>query len=325
MGAGLAAAAAAAAVLLAGCSADPPTVFWPGGAGASVILTLLFRITAILSVVLLTVWFILTFVILRYRKRKPEDASQRRGNLKLEIIWLVIPAIIVSVLFAMTLITTKRLMVPGQSVRYTAIGHQWWWQFEFPGFTTANEIHLPVGQTARADLESADVIHSYWVPQMGGKVDMIPGRVNQTVFEPDKLGSYLGICSQFCGAEHAKMHFLLVVDTPAAYQAWLADQRLPAAQPTGADAVAGGQLIQTIACAGCHTIRGTPMAGKVGPDLTHFGSRQGIAAMTLPNTPANLYTWLSDTQGVKPGARMPQIVLPPSQYKLLVAYLEELK
>jgi cytochrome c oxidase subunit 2 len=182
-----------------------------------------------------------------------------------------------------------------------------------------------VGRPVSIDLKSTDVIHSFWVPQMGGKVDMNPGHVNHVRFVPLKTGRYLGECSEFCGVQHGRMRFLFIVTTPAAYSAWMHDQALPARQPTGADAVAGGQLIQTIACGGCHAIRGTAMKGVFGPDLTHFGSRSGIAAFTLPNTPQNLLAWLQDPQKVKPGCKMPLIPLPLQSQQQLVAYLEELK
>ena len=183
-------------------------------------------------------------------------------------------------LFVLTVQTTRQIAMPDPGAQFTAVGHQWWWEFDFPdqGFKTANEVYVAAGRPTSIDVESVDVIHSFWVPQMGGKVDMIPGRVNHIHFVPLKEGEYLGECSEFCGVQHGKMRFLFVVVSPEEYSAWVHDQAEPAAQPTGAEAVAGGKLIQTIACGGCHTIRGTPAKGTFGPDLTHFGSRRGIAA-----------------------------------------------
>jgi cytochrome c oxidase subunit 2 len=163
------------------------------------------------------------------------------------------------------------------------------------------------------------------VPQMGGKVDMIPGHVNHIHFVPLASGQYLGQCSEFCGVQHGKMRFLFVVVPPAEYTAWVHRQQQPAATPTGAEAVAGQKVITTVGCGSCHAIRGTTLKGTFGPDLTHFGSRGGIAAYTLRNTPANLLRWIQDPQAVKPQCNMPNVPLPLQQQKQLVAYLEELK
>jgi len=318
---------AVAALLLAACAGGQPDVLRPGGSGAEQIRTLTLQIVIILSAVLLTVWILLAIVIIRYRHRPEAEASQTRGNLGIEIVWTAIPAVIVAVLFVLTVRTTLQIALPDPGAQFTTVGHQWWWEFDFPseGFKTANEVYVPVDRPVSIDLKSTDVIHSFWVPQMGGKVDMNPGHVNHVRFFPLKTGSYLGECSEFCGVQHGRMRFLFIVTTPEKYSAWMHDQRLPARQPTGAAAVAGGQLIQTIACGSCHTIRGTAMKGTFGPDLTHFGSRRGIAAFTLSNTPQNLLAWLQDPQKVKPGSKMPQIPLPLQELQQLVAYLEEMK
>ena len=315
------------AVVVAGCAGDQPDIFRPGGSAGHEIKTLSYQMFAILAVVLITVWALLAFVIIKFRRRPESKASQTRGNLKLEIVWTLIPAVIVTVLFVLTVQTTKQIAMPDPGAQFSAVGHRWWWEFDFPeqGFKTANEVYVAVGRTTSIDVESVDVIHSFWVPQMGGKVDMIPGRVNHIHFVPLKEGRYLGECSEFCGQQHGKMRFLFFVVSPEKYSAWAHHQAEPAAQPTGAEAVAGGKLIQTISCGSCHTIRGTPMKGTFGPDLTHFGSRSGIAAYTLPNTPENLLAWLVDPQAIKPECTMPTVPLPLLQQQQLVAYLEELK
>jgi len=296
-------------VVAAGCAGGQPDIFRPGGSAGEEIKTLSIQIFAILAVVLVVVWALLAFVIIKYRRRPEAEVSQTRGNLGIEIVWTLIPAIIVTVLFVLTVQATRQLAMPDPGAQFTTVGHQWWWEFDFSeqGFKTANEVY------------------SFWVPQMGGKVDMIPGRVNHIRFVPLKEGRYLGECSEFCGAQHGKMRFLFVVVSPEEYSAWAHDQAKPAAQPTGAEAVAGGKLIQTIACGSCHTIRGTSLKGTFGPDLTHFGSRSGIAAYTLPNTPQNLLAWLQDPQAIKPECTMPTIPLPLREQQQLVAYLEELK
>jgi len=320
-----AAVVAAAGILLAGCQS--PSILRAEGSAGNEIVTLAMWVFGILAFVLIAVWGILAFDILTGRKRREEDASKTRGNLRIEIIWTAIPAIIVTVLFVLTVITTERITMPDPGTQFTAVGRQWWWDFQFNalGFKSPNEVYVAVDRPASIDVESADVIHSFWVPQMGGKVDMIPGHINHIQFVPLSTGTYLGECSEFCGAQHGKMRFLFVVVKPAQYSAWVKRQQQPAAEPTGAEAIAGKQVISSVGCGSCHAIRGTTLKGTFGPDLTHFGSRGGIAAYTLTNTPENLLRWIQDPQAVKPECKMPQVPLPLQQQKQLVAYLEELQ
>ncbi|HET6493766.1 MAG TPA: cytochrome c oxidase subunit II [Thermoleophilia bacterium] len=315
----------AAALVLAGC--ESPSILRSEGSAGNEIVTLAIWIFAILAVVLLTVWGLLIFVIVRGRRRPESEASQTKGNLKIEIVWTAIPAVIVTVLFLLTVYTTRQIEMPDPGAQFTAVGRQWWWDFQFKelGFKAPNEVYVAEGRTTSIDVESADVIHSFWVPQMGGKVDMIPGHVNHIHFVPLTEGTYLGECSEFCGAQHGRMRFLFVVVPPKEYATWVKRQQRPAAQPTGTDAIAGQQVIASVGCGSCHSIRGTSLKGTFGPDLTHFGSRGGIAAYTLRNTPENLLRWIQDPQEVKPECNMPNVPLPPQQQKELVAYLEELK
>jgi len=266
-------------------------------------------------------------VILTGRRRPPEKASQTKGNLRIEIVWTAIPAVIVTVLFVLTVVYTDRINLPAPGAQFTAVGRQWWWDFDFKelGFKAPNEVYVAEGRTTHIRLLSADVIHSFWVPQMGGKVDMIPGHTKYIHFVPLHTGSYLGECAEFCGVQHGKMRFLFVVVPPEEYSAWVAHQQEPAREPTGAEAVAGKEVIGSVGCGSCHAIRGTDLKGTFGPDLTHFGSRSGIAAYTIKNTPENLLRWIQDPQGVKPECKMPNVPLPLEQQKQLVAYLEELK
>ena len=314
-----------AGILLAGCQS--PSILRAEGSAGNEIVTLALWIFSILAGVLLTVWIILVFVVLSGRRRPESEASQTKGNLRIEIIWTAIPAVIVTVLFVLTVITTERISMPDPGTQFTAIGRQWWWDFQFKelGFKAPNEVYVAEGRPTSIDVESADVIHSFWVPQMGGKVDMIPGHTNHIYFVPLSDGTYLGECAEFCGAEHGKMRFLFVVVSPKEYSAWVKHQQQPAAEPTGADAVAGKQVAGSVGCGSCHAIRGTTLKGTFGPDLTHFGSRGGIGAYTLKNTPENLLRWIQDPQAVKPECKMPQIPLPLQQQQQLVAYLEELK
>jgi cytochrome c oxidase subunit II len=315
----------AAALVLSGC--ESPSILRSEGSAGNEIVTLATWIFGILAAVLLTVWAILVFVIITGKGRPEKEASQTKGNLRIEIVWTAIPAVIVTVLFILTLITTDRIDMPTRGAQFTAIGRQWWWDFDYKdlSFKSPNEIYAPVDRMTSIDVESADVIHSFWVPQMGGKIDMIPGHVNHIHFVPLATGQYLGECSEFCGVQHGKMRFLFVVVTPEEYTAWVERQQRPAAEPSGAEAVEGATVISTVGCGSCHAIRGTTLAGTFGPDLTHFGSRSGIAAYTLRNTPGNLLRWIQDPQGVKPECNMPNVPLPLQQQKQLVAYLEELK
>lgn len=324
-GALAAAAVIAAALVLAGC--DAPSILRAEGSAADQIRTLAIWVFGILAVVLFAVWGILVYVILTGRRRPPEKASQTKGNLRIEIVWTAIPAVIVTVLFVLTVVYTERINLPASGAQFTAIGRQWWWDFDFKelGFKSPNEVYVAEGRTTHIRLLSSDVIHSFWVPQMGGKVDMIPGHVKYIRFVPLRTGSYLGECAEFCGVQHGKMRFLFVVVTPEEYSAWVKHQQQPAAEPQGADAVAGKDVIGSVGCGSCHAIRGTALKGTFGPDLTHFGSRKGIAAYTLKNTPANLLRWIRDPQGVKPESKMPNVPLPLAQQQQITAYLEELR
>lgn len=315
----------AAALSLAGC--ESPSILRSEGSAGNEIVTLAMWVFGILAGVLLTVWVILAFVILTGRGRREEDAAQTKGNLRIEIVWTAIPAVIVAVLFVLTVITTERINMPTPGADFTAVGRQWWWDFQYPdlGFKSPNEVYVPEGRRVTIRVESADVIHSFWVPQMGGKIDMIPGHVNHIHFVPLTTGRYIGECSEFCGVQHGNMRFLFMVVTPEAYSEWVRRQQEPAAKPTGVAAVAGRQITASVGCGSCHAIRGTELAGTFGPDLTHFGSRGGIAAYTLRNTPENLLRWIQDPQGVKPECSMPNVPLPLQQQKEIVAYLEELQ
>ncbi len=239
-------------------------MFRPESQGARHISNLTYAVFAILSGVAITVWVILAITIIRDRRRRPDsEVDQTQGNATIEIIWTLIPAVIIAVLLILTIRTTGLLTTSAGNVMVKVTGYQWWWGAEYPDgdFSTANEIHVPVDRQVTAEMMSKDVIHSYWVPQMGGKIDMIPGHVRELTFVPTKAGTYLGECSEFCGHQHAKMRFLLIVESPAQFSAWYANQQRPAAKPAGAQASAGAETISKLPCIGCHTIRGTAAAG----------------------------------------------------------------
>lgn len=216
---------------------------------------------------------------------------------------------------------------PALTIVVTA--HDWWWSVRYPddaggaAFVTANEIHVPVGEPVAIDLKSADVIHAFWVPQLAGKTQTIPGQTNHQWLQADRAGVYRGQCSQYCGAQHAHMAFEVVAESPDAFRAWLAAQRQPPRAPaTGAER--RGQRVFAARCAGCHTVRGTDAAGDAGPDLTHLGSRRLLAAGTLDNTPDNLRRWIAQAQQIKPRTLMPSFALAPRDADDLAAYLATL-
>jgi cytochrome c oxidase subunit 2 len=210
-------------------------------------------------------------------------------------------------------------------------GHQWWWEIVYNSadpsktLSTANEVHVPVGELVRLELKSADVIHSFWVPSLMGKEDLIPGRTNELTFTVRKPGVYNGTCAEFCGLQHAHMGIRVIAQTKADFDAWADGQRQSAAKPTGTSAEAGETVFETSACALCHNISGTPAGGAVGPDLTHLASRTSLAAGELPFGKGQLAAWISDPQGIKPGSKMPDVRLSPDQLNSVVDYLMELK
>lgn len=240
---------------------------------------------------------------------------------------IIFPSIVLLTLSGLTIVTLHRQQQqdPGP-LKVEVIGHQFWWEVRYPGtdVVTANEVHIPVGRDVEITLRSDDVIHSFWVPSLAGKTDMIPGRTNHQVLRADSAGTFRGQCAEFCGVEHAKMAFVVVAQPPDQFAAWMRDQGQPAAEPSG-QAAAGRDLFMNQPCAGCHTVRGTPATGSVGPDLTHLASRPELGALTFANTPQNLSRWITNAQAMKPGSLMPPIQLTPQQTAQIVAYLEQLK
>jgi cytochrome c oxidase subunit II len=209
------------------------------------------------------------------------------------------------------------------------VGHQWWWEGRYPGrgggAVTANEIHIPIGRRLRVRVDSADVIHSFWVPQLGPKMDMIRGHPNFVWLGADRAGTYEGACSEFCGDQHAWMRFIVIAEPESLFKQWLEHQARPAENPITESAQAGKNFFFAQTCANCHAIGGTTAVRTAGPDLTHFASRRQLAAGLLDNTPQNLARWLKNPQQLKPGCQMPNFSLTDEQVTQLVAYLEELR
>ncbi|GGJ75877.1 cytochrome c oxidase subunit II [Deinococcus aquiradiocola] len=273
----------------------------------------------------------------KYRHRGARsEPPQLFGNARDEVIWMVLAALLLTLLFALAWWTMNRADPhTGQDGRPDLIvtGHQWYWEASYPRGSnpegqgvarTANEIHIPAGRRMLVQLQSADVIHDLWVPQLGRKLDAVPGQNGRLWLQADRPGRYLGACAEFCGAQHAWMRFTVIAEPEASYRAWLARQARPAAAATG-PAAQGAALLVREGCGECHTVRGLGTHGTVGPDLTHFASRATFAGGALRRTPAQVRSWLQDPQRAKPGTRMPRYPLTQEQLTQLTTYLETLK
>ena len=264
----------------------------------------------------------------RYRSYAGEQTpEQRYGRPKFEKAWTFAPFILLGVVFGFTVHVADTADPQRPSAtRLVIVGQQWFWKAHYvdAGFNTANEIHLPAGQDVWTRIDTADVIHDFWVPQLSRKIDAIPGIENRILLNAVP-GTYLGACSEFCGAQHANMRLRVIVSSPQDFAKWEQHQSQPAAQPAGQQAQQGQRLFEQQTCVQCHTIRGINAHGRVGPDLTHFASRQMMAGELLENTPQNVYRWLQNPQDFKPGSHMPNMKLTESQLHPLVTYLEGLQ
>lgn len=314
--------------------AEVPVVFDPASPSTESIRGLFYFVLAITVVIFLLVGGALAYFIWRFREHQGQadtEPPQIYGSHPIELAWTMAPLITVLVIALVVVrsVLEMRTEAPGDgALRVRVIGHQWWWEYQYPDLdvTTANELVVPLsdGDTPRPvhlELESADVIHSYWVPRLAGKTDLIPGRLNRMEFEPTQLGTYTGQCAEYCGTQHANMLLRVNVVSAADFQSWVADQKKPAVNTESA----GQRRFMELACANCHTIRGTRAKGVFGPDLTHLMSRETLASGMVPNDHQNLLDWLLDPQDIKPGCRMPDMRLKPADAELLATYLETLK
>ena len=309
------------------------TVFDPQAPGTQSGVNLALTTGIICAFIFFIVSGIIVYALMRYRWREGDpDPAQNAGNKTMEIVWTAIPFGIVVVLFVLT-VRTMSFADPEQPVDPDLIvtGHQWWWQVEYPksGVITANEIHIPVGKPFSVQLESKDVLHEFWVAELTRKMTTVPGHPNRIWLQADKAGTYLGVCSEFCGTQHAWMRFIVVAEDPAKFEAWQKAQLQPAAPPAGTAASNGEALFRGMSCVSCHTVdnTGTPAARRVeiGPDLTHFASRTLFGAGISENTPENLRLWLKNPQDVKPGVKMPNFEFTDQQVRDMVTYFETLK
>ena len=286
--------------------------------------------SVVFALIFIIVTSAITFSIFRFGTRTGEpDPTQISGNRKVEITWLIIPFLIVIFLFIMTLSAMNRAdPPPAASPDLVITGHQFWWQVDYPGsgVITANEIHIPAGKPLSIQLESKDVLHEFWVPQLTRKMSNVPGQPNHIWLQADKPGTYIGQCSEFCGTEHAWMRILVVADEPAQFEQWQRAQLQPAQAATTEVTAKGLAVFQSLTCINCHAIRGVAGADlRVAPDLTHVGSRKQLASGMIDNTPANMRLWLKSPQHIKPGALMPDFSLTDEQLDDLATYLSTLR
>ena len=315
----------------AACAAQgTPSMLKTSGAGATQVERFWWVLFGISAAVFALVMGLVLVAVARRRRPDPLGREDRVawGDRFILTSGVVLPALILTGTFVLTLhqmqLLSSKATRADLTIRVT--GHLWWWEVAYPnGAVTANEIHIPTGERVRVLLTTDDVIHSFWVPQLQTKTDMIPGRRNQNWLETSTPGRYRGECAQFCGLQHAHMIFFVIAEPPEVFQAWVAYQARPALEPSDPQAAAGRSVFVEQTCAGCHVIRGTSAAGLVGPDLTHLATRQTIAGGTLPDDPPDLAGWISDPQHAKPGAVMPPTQLSQGDLASLVAYLRSLQ
>jgi cytochrome c oxidase subunit 2 len=305
-----------------------PDVLAPAGEGARRIADLawfLFVAGAIVFVAVMVTFALAIRSGWHAPERTVDDDRGRRFQL---IAGGIVPAVIVVVIFVATLRAMSVHMPPEGATEFEVelIGRQWWWEVRYPrvGIVSANEIHIPVGRPVHLTLRSGDVIHSFWVPRLQGKADLVPGRTNMMRLDATRAGTYRGQCAEYCGLQHARMALRVVAHEPASYAAWLARERTPAAEAPDTLAAAGMRVFERV-CASCHAVRGTLAAGARGPDLTHIASRTTLAAGMLVNTPENLAAWIAGAEQIKPGNGMPSIRLAADDLRAVVAYLETLR
>jgi cytochrome c oxidase subunit II len=317
---------------------DPaiPNIFSPASTPADSIYHLSLFVLILCAGIFITVFSVLVYALVKFRRRADDDGSeppQIYGSNQMELAWTVIPIVIVVVLFLATarvIHAIEDAKLPPGTLEVVAIGHQFWWEFQYPqqGFVTANELHVPVGSgpngaPTRIRLLSADTDHSFWVPQLAGKTDLIPNHPNETWIEPHHAGVYVGQCAQYCGVQHAKMLLRVIAQSPEDFQKWAAAQKNPAAQ---ADNVARGrQVFESTACVNCHTVAGTNAHGKFGPDLTHLMSRETIASGAATNTRENLRAWIKNPDDLKPGALMPAMQMSEADIDAVTDYMQSLR
>ena len=329
--------------LLAGCSSAPigpartPSTLNPQGPAAQHLASLWWLMFGLGAAIWLLVVALLFAALARRRRAnsatRPESRGGDTGRRWLTWGGLALPLVILAIVFGYSTYTLAAIQQPARApLEMKVIGRRWWWEAHYPayGVTTANEIHIPVNTRTRITLESGDVIHSFWVPELHGKMDLVPTRINSITLQSNQVGVYRGECAEFCGLEHARMGFMVVVETPEQFNAWLAAQQQPASPPSDPAAQRGQQVFMTT-CVFCHTIQGlddksVDRSGvDLGPDLTHFDGRLTLAGASVAKNAGNLAGWIMDPQHIKPGALMPNQYLNSNDLNDLLAYLATLK
>lgn len=320
-------------LVLAGCQAERNALN-PQGDGAQAISQLTILMMLIGTVIYSQVLSVMIFALFRRRDADTTtpDASPTSSRTRLFILanGFAIPLAVLTVVIILNFMTMAGLSPANAAPRLTidVIGHRYWWEVVYPdhNIITANEIHIPVNTQVRLRLTSEDVIHSFWVPALNGKMDLIPGQTNTMLLNADRVGDYYGQCAELCGVQHAGMLLKVIASTPANFDQWIASQQTTAADnPQDALIQRGEQIFLGAACVYCHRVRGTSASGVIGPDLTHIGSRTTLAAGVIPNTTANLAAWIIDPQTIKPGNLMPPMYLQGDDLNALVAYLQSLR
>ena len=311
-------------------------IFAPESTPAQSIFGLSIFVLVITGIIFLVVFTLLVYSVVKFRgttTNADREPAQVYGSTQIELAWTIIPILIVVVLFLATarvIHAVQDAPMPATAVQVTAIGHQFWWEYRYPklGIVTANELHIPVSDPAHPTptflkLLSADTDHSFWIPQLAGKTDLIPNHPNSMWMDPHRTGIFLGQCAQYCGTQHAKMLLRVSVDTPEAFAAWVRAQQQPAAQDE--KVIAGRRVFETTACINCHAISGTVANGRFGPDLTHLMSRSTIASGAAENTTKNLRLWIQNPDAIKPGSLMPAMQMSDTDLDALVRYMETLR
>jgi len=327
--------AAAAFAQSAAPALSPTNIFAPMSTPAQSIFDLSLFVLTVTAAIFLVVFILLAYAVVKFRKRADDghEPAQVYGSTQLELAWTVIPILIVVVLF----LATARVIAgiqnanhPTNAIDVTVIGHQFWWEYRYPSLNvvTANELHIPVSDPAHPTptfltLLSADTDHSFWVPRLAGKTDLIPNHPNSMWMDPKQPGLYLGQCAQYCGTQHAKMLLRIYVQTREDFDRWIQEQSRPA--QVSASVSEGQKVFERTSCVNCHAVGGTGAKGIFGPDLTHLMSRETIASGAAPNTHENLRKWIQDPSVIKPGSKMPAMGLSDPELNAVTAYLETLR
>jgi len=311
-------------------------IFAPETTPGQWIVDLSMFVLAITGVIFVVVAGLLVYAVVKFRANRDNvdrEPAQVYGSTRIELAWTVIPILIVVVLFLATarvIHAVQDAIKPSSALDVTVIGHQFWWEFRYPtlGIVTANELHIPVSDPAQPrptflKLLSADTDHSFWIPQLGGKTDLIPNHPNTMWMDPRRTGVFLGQCAQYCGTQHGKMLLSVSVDSAEDFEAWVRGQQQHAAQDE--TALDGKRIFETTACINCHAISGTVANGRYGPDLTHLMSRRTLASGAAANTTANLRVWIENPEAIKPGSLMPAMKLNDADLDALVRYMETLR